>query len=347
MIRLQFSEDDIKAFKDQRLNHPDPRVQLRMEVLLLRAHGLPHNQIQRILGISGNTIRRYLNIYKEGGIEKLKVLNYYRPQGEWMHHKGTLEAYFHAHPVSSVQEAIAKIEELTGIRRGPTQTRKFLKFIGMRRLKTGTIPAKADPDEQETFKQDKLEPVIEEAKAGKRILFFVDAAHFVFHAYLGVLWCFARVFIKAPSGRRRFNVLGALNVVSHELVTVMNETYINAESVCELLRKITDKYVGIPITLVLDNARYQKCALVQDLARSLNIELLYLPSYSPNLNLIERLWKFVKKKCLYSEYYPEFNLFKGAICQCLSSTHTKHKKELRSLFTLRFQTFKNPQIVTA
>ena len=102
----------------------------------------------------------------------MKELNYYRPQCEWMYHKGTLEAYFRAHPVTSVQEAIAKIEDLTSIRRGPTQACKFLKFIGMRRLKTGTIPAKADPDEQETFKQDKLEPVIEEAKASKRILFF-------------------------------------------------------------------------------------------------------------------------------------------------------------------------------
>jgi transposase len=347
MIRLEFSEDDLRALRRQRHNHPDPRVQLRMEVLLLKAHGLPHNQIQRISDTSGNTIRRYFNIYKEGGIEKLKELNYYRPECDLIHYQGTLEAYFRAHPVSSVQEAIAKIEELTGIRRGPTQTRKFLRCIGMHRLKTGTIPAKADPEEQETFKEKKLEPVIEEAKAGKRILFFVDAAHFVFHAYLGVLWCFSRVFIKAPSGRKRFNVLGALNAVTHELVTVMNEAYINAETVCELLRKIADEYVDIPITLVLDNARYQKCALVQDLARSLNIELLYLPSYSPNLNLIERLWKFVKKKCLYSEYYSDFKLFKAAICQCLGSTHTKHKKELRSLFTLRFQTFEKPQIVTA
>jgi transposase len=143
------------------------------------------------------------------------------------------------------------------------------------------------------------------------------------------------------------NVLGALNPITRELITVINEAYINAESVCELLRQIADQYMGIPITLVLDNARYQRCALVQGLAESLNIELLYLPTYSPNLNLIERLWKFVKKKCLYSQYYSDFALFKGSICQCLRETHTKHKKELRSLLTPRFQTFRNAQIVTA
>jgi transposase len=93
-------------------------------------------------------------------------------------------------------------------------------------------------------------------------------------------------------------VLGAIDAITHQLVTVCNETYINACSVCELLNKIwelnDDK---IPITLVMDNARYQRCALVMELAQKLNIELLFLPSYSPNLNLIERLWKWVRKDC--------------------------------------------------
>jgi transposase len=126
-------------------------------------------------------------------------------------------------------------------------------------------------------------------------------------------WCFARVFIPAPAGRKRFNVLGALHAITHELVTVTNDTYINVASVCELLRRLAALELGVPITLVLDNARYQKCYLVQTLAATLQIELLYLPPYSPNLNLIERLWKFVKRKCLYSTYYANFKDFKSAI----------------------------------
>jgi len=117
--------------------------------------------------------------------------------------------------------------------------------------------------------------------------------------FLGFLWSFTRYFIKAPCGRQRFNVLGAINAITHELVMITNDTYINSQSVCELLRKIAGLGLTVPITIVLDNARYQKCALVQDLAMTLKIELLYLPSYSPNLNLIERLWKFVKNQCLY------------------------------------------------
>ena len=187
---------------------------------------------------------------------------------------------------------------------------------------------------------------IAEAKAGQRAVFFVDAAHFVLAAFLGYLWSLKRIFIQSPSGRQRFNVLGALNAVTHELITVTNDTYINAASVCELLHKLADLHLDVPITLVLDNARYQKCDLEQTTAKGLNIELCFLPPYSPNLNLIERLWKFVKKECLYSEYYTDFTKFKTAIRDCLGQTHTTHKDALDSLLTLRFQTFEKPQSVT-
>jgi len=154
---------------------------------------------------------------------------------------------------------------------------------------------------------------------------------------LGFLWSLTRIFIKSPSGRKRFNVLAALNAITHELVTVTNDEYINALSVCELLNKIAALKLGIPITLIMDNARYQRCKLVQELAQELEIELLFLPPYSPNLNLIERLWKFVKRKVLYSKYYENFGSFKEAIQNCLSQTNTTFKAELDSLITLKFQ----------
>lgn len=190
-----------------------------------------------------------------------------------------------------------------------------------------------------------MEPRLEEAKAGKRAVFFVDAAHFVLAPYPGFLWCFVRQFVRAPAGRQRFNVLGALDAITHRLVMVTNDTYINACSVCELLQKIASLSLGVPITLVMDNARYQKCALVKELAFQLQIELLFLPAYSPNLNLIERLWKFVKTKCLYSIYYPDFKKFKQGISACLTQTTTTYKKDLDTLLTLRFQTFDNSRIM--
>jgi transposase len=169
----------------------------------------------------------------------------------------------------------------------------------------------------------------------------VDAAHFVLHPFLGFLWCFSRVFIKAPSGRQRFNVLAALDAVSHQLVTVTNDSYIKAHCVCHLLLKLRLLFPDDPLTLVLDNARYQHCRLVLDVAQILEIELLFLPPYSPNLNLIERLWKFVKKECLATHYYPSFATFKEAISACLDQTQTTHKQALDSLLTLNFQTFDN------
>ncbi|BBO90987.1 hypothetical protein DSCOOX_52800 [Desulfosarcina ovata subsp. ovata] len=174
----------------------------------------------------------------------------------------------------------------------------------------------------------------------------MDAAHFVFAPFLGYLWCFARLFIKAPSGRKRFNVLGALDAITHEMITITNTGYINSYSVCQLLIKLSDKYCDFPISIVLDNARYQKCKLVQNTAKLLNIDLLFLPPYSPNLNLIERMWKFVKKKCLYSKYYSDFEAFSKSILQCLAETSGDYKKELDSLLALNFQSFSKSQIIT-
>ncbi len=207
------------------------------------------------------------------------------------------------------------------------------------------IPAKADPEKQTAYLAQEIEPRLAEAQAGKRAVFFMDAAHFVLAPFLGFLWSVARIFIPAPSGRQRFNVLGALNALTHELVTVTNDTYITAETVCALLQKLAALNLGMPITVFLDNARYQKCALVTSAAANLHIELCFLPAYSPNLNLIERLWKFVKKQCLYSKYYADFATFKDAIATCLSETGTKHKSRLDSLIPLNFQTFKKAQFV--
>ena len=113
--------------------------------------------------------------------------------------------------------------------------------------------------------------------------------------------CFVRYCIPTPAGRKRFNVLGAVDALTKAIIMVVNETTVNAETVCQLLRKLAAHVPEGSITGVLDNARYQKCALVQSYAAALGIELLYLPSFSPHLNLIERLWRFVRKECLYSQ----------------------------------------------
>ena len=265
-------------------------------------------------------------------------------------HAATLETYFKEHPPRTVAEAQQIIKEQTGIERSPTQIQAFMKRLGMKCRKVGYLPGHAaNPDkqaEQATFKTQELEPRLSEAQAGKRRVLFMDAAHFVMGVYQALVWCFERLFIASPSGRQRFNVLGAIDAVTKEIFTITNETYINAESVCLLLTKIAASYGNEMITIVLDNARYQKCDLVLQHAAQLGIELLFLPSYSPHLNLIERFWRFVRKECLYSKYYPKFDGFKQALTDCIQTAHTKHRDDLETLLSWNFQSFEKVKIST-
>jgi len=198
----------------------------------------------------------------------------------------------------------------------------------------------------------KLQPRLEEAKEGKRTVYFTDAAHFVHGAFIACVWCIVRIFIPTPSGRGRYNVLGVIDAITHNFISVCNTTYINHLSVIELLKKIREVHKDdvIPISIFLDNAKYQVCNAVREKAVTLNtayfvhstsIELMFLPSYSPNLNLIERLWKWAKKDCLNCKYYSKFSEFKEAIDNSLNKIITgQAKKELDSLLALNFQLFK-------
>jgi len=201
--------------------------------------------------------------------------------------------------------------------------------------------------DQAEFLESKLRPKLDDAQAGQGHVFFVDAAHFVFGTFLCCLWSFTRIFVRAASGRQRFNVLGAWNAVTRELIAVTNTTVVNTETMCELLRKIADLGLTGPITLVLDNARYQRNAVVQALAAQLGITLLFLPSYSPNLNLIERLWKFTKRRALYGRYHPTFRDFQAAIQEVLDGLSTKYSQQLASLMTLNFQQFDDVSLMAA
>jgi transposase len=192
-----------------------------------------------------------------------------------------------------------------------------------------------------------LKPRLDAAVTGRGHVFFVDAAHFVFGTFLCCLWSFARIFIRAASGRQRFNVLGAWNAVTRELIAVTNTTVVNTETMCELLRKIAALGLAGPITLVLDNARYQRNAAVQALAEELGLTLLFLPSYSPNLNLIERLWKFIKRRALYGRYHPTFADFQAAIEETLDGLPTIHAELLKTLMSLNFQRFENVSLMAA
>jgi transposase len=195
---------------------------------------------------------------------------------------------------------------------------------------------------------------MEQARGNKITLLFVDASHFVMGCdFLGYVYGKVRHFVRTCSGRKRYNVLGALNFVTKKLTTVTNDTYITAAQVCELLKKVADEHVGLPIHLVLDNASYQKCRVVFELADELGINLVYIPSYSPNLNLIERLWKFVKGR-LRTQYYDDFAIFMEKINAITDSTDKENKQAVDRFISDKVQLFddllpvdKNPYLCTS
>ena len=155
MIQVDFCQKDIEIFKIERSRHPHPRVQRRMDVLWLKSNGLPNNQIAQLANVCYNTVTEYLRMYKIGGIEKLKELNFYKPQSDLVQYTTSLEEYFKEHPPASIKEAVSEIEKITGLKRSETQTRKFLESMGIKRRKVGMIPAKADLDKQKKLVQVK------------------------------------------------------------------------------------------------------------------------------------------------------------------------------------------------
>jgi len=153
MIKVEIAEPDRKILKELRYVHPHPRVMRKMEALYLKSLGIDNNLICKILDICPNTLLEYFKQYLEGGIENLKKVNFNRPSSELEGYSGSIEAYFTAHPPSSIAEASAKIETLTGIKRGETQVRKFLKNLKFRYMKTGSVPAKALTEEKKTNRE--------------------------------------------------------------------------------------------------------------------------------------------------------------------------------------------------
>jgi transposase len=317
---------------------PKSAKRMALSVLLLK-EGVKPELISRVAGVSARQVRNYKNAYERQGVAVLKNDVRYKPVSELEVHKDLIRENLLTNPVATAAEASERIENLTGIKRCPTQIRQFMRKLGLKPLKVAAIPAKANPEAQAEFLSAQLEPRIKEAKAGERVLLFMDAAHFVWQLYLGVLWCLTRIFIPAASGRTRINVLGAYDPVNNMLHKIVNREYINSSTVMELLERVRAIYTDKIITVVLDNARYQHCKVVMEKAAELHIELLFLPTYSPNLNLIERLWRFVKKECLYSKYYETANDFESAIVSCLNDINIDKKPKLEKLMTLKFQLF--------
>ena len=352
-FRVQLTEEQQRIVNEERTSHPNPRVREKMLVLWLLHSGLTRQKAAEIVGVGRATVQRYVAAFRRGGPGRPAAVEPQSPgerdgrlsrvdprvlrEATGPHHGRGVRTHLSTDRAAPRSQPGAEVPQGHGpeVPAGPPDPRAAQKNLAEH---------VADPGR---FSRDRAEAP--PGRRGRRDghVFFVDAAHFVFGTFLCCLWSFARIFVRAASGRQRFNVLGAWNAVTRRLIAVTNTTVVNTETMCELLRKIAASGLTGPITLVLDNARYQRNAVVQALAKQLGITLLYLPSYSPNLNLIERLWKFIKRRALYGRYHPTFAEFQAAIQEVLDGLSTTHAEQLKTLMTLKFQQFEDVSLMAA
>lgn len=339
-LSFNISKAEIEKLSYERYAYRQPMIQKRIFAVYLKADLNYSNQmIGLITGLHPNIVSYWIGVYKEKGFEGLVTNNYGTNKSELETYAQNILLSFEQQPPMNAASAAQRISEMTGINRSQQQVRAFMKRHGLKFIKCGHIPSKADNEVQHQWVETELKPAIEAAEKGTIHLLFCDAAHFVLQPFLCSLWCAFRVFIKASAGRNRINVLGAVNAINKEVVTLINNTYITTETLIQFLKMLKEKYSDKPIAIVLDNARYQHCFVVKTIARSFGIHLLFLPSYSPNLNIIERLWKFTKKKILYAKYYDKPKEFHQAIESFFTNINQNFQKELNSLLSLNLQFF--------
>jgi transposase len=342
MIEIHLTDQEIQDLNEA-IDDPShsEKTKIKLLVIRMRHEGAKTGFISKCLNLHANTVTNYLNEFQSGKLPATLEDRYYKPTSSLDPFLACLRCSFRACPVADAKQAVQRIHKLTGIRLSESQSRRFMKNLGLKLRKTAPVPGKCDHQLQFDFYTREMLPRLEEARLGKRKVLFVDAAHFVLGAFLGLIWCFQRIFLKTSPGRQRYNILGAIDSHNQEFTSIRTTENINALSIVHLLDLVREKHPQMPVSLVMDNARYQHCNAVKAHAAKLDIELLFLPPYSPNLNLIERVWKLTKKKCLTNKYHRDFSGFRDAIDQCLDEFEGKLKPELESLLTLNFQFFPN------
>jgi transposase len=304
----------------------------RIRVILLLDDGETYANIAKFLFLDEGSIANYRKRYKEGGIEGLINDNYFGRECHLSNReKVILEKDLKLSIFASTKEVIAHVEVKFGIVYSRGGMTDLLHRLGFSFKKATAVPGKANKEEQKKFvrRYKALTPDVP--------LFFADSTHPEFGPSISYGWIKkGETFdVKTNSGwRKRVNICGAIEINSL-LVIARSFATINKYSICSLLRAIARKTGEKRSYLVLDGASYNKAKIVKNLAKKLKIKILYLPAYSPNLNPIERLWKFMKKKVTANKYYEEFDDFKNSLINFFKGIR-KYKKELETLITDNF-----------
>jgi transposase len=250
-LSLHELEDINEAFDSPEI---EGRYKKKLLVIKMVDTGASQEFVEDVLGVSRSSFTRYLGEFREGGLQATLEDRYYRASSSLEPFWECLRCSFRAAPVPDAKAAAVRIARLTGVRLSESQCRRAMKKMGMSLKKCAGVPARADGQLQLDFYNRELLPKLEEASEGNGLVFFVDAAHFVLGAFLGMVWCFVRPCIRTSPGRQRYSVLGALGSHSKELVSVRTSENINSSSLCALFYEIRQKHPSGKITLVMDSA---------------------------------------------------------------------------------------------
>lgn len=315
----------------------DSRIYKRLHTIILYDDGLSIGKIARLFYLDEETIRAYIDSFMKDGIPDLEIFRY---KGKQAHldkpQLNELKLHLSSKIYLKSEDICHYVVEAYGIVYKPKGMTKLLKRLGFVYKKPKVVPGKADGKVQEDFLKNVLEPCLKMA-SDKNPVYFSDAVHPTHNVQPHYGWILkgSDKAIKTNSGRQRVNINGAICFHSNEVVYREDET-INRDSAVSLLSKIRSKHnTDREITVILDNARYNRAKEVAEYASQHKINLLFLPSYSPNLNLIERFWKYFKEKVC-TKYYEHFGEFKKAVTDFLDNS-TKFKNDLMSLLSPNFK----------
>jgi len=307
----------------------------RLKVILLLDKGWTYEKIAEALFLDEGTIRNYRKRYVEGGVFGLVTDTYSGKRSRLSDRdKELLSQHLRSHIFMEAKEVAVYIQKKFDVKYSVSGVTALLHSMGFTYKKAKGVPGKADAEKQELFILEYMK--IKSQSEGK--IYFADSTHPQHNPVISYGWIKKGEDFEIPcnSGRYHLNINGAIDIQNLDVVTRTCD-WVNADSICDLLRALRNKNpAGEVIHLIMDNARYNRSAKVKSIARDLGIVLVYLPPYSPNLNPIERLWKFFKKKVLYNQYYETKAGFEEA-CAKFFRYIRKYRDELSTLLTDNFQ----------
>jgi transposase len=320
----------------------DKTAYMKLSVLVCLDEGLTQEQTATVLGISSSTVYNCKRKFGEDGLSKYLDRHYVPYSGRLDDEQlAALDTEVDEGLYRSIAEIGEWIDRKFEVQYSQSGLRQLLKKLGFVYKKAGQLPGNVDVKKQDEFMVE-LKQFLEMEMQDHEAIYFMDAVHPQHNTRPDYVWTKRgkEKWIPSNTGRRRVNINAAINFADPTEVQIVEADSINGQTTQELLEKILlhnpDKS---SIYVIADNARYYHFGGLEDwLLDNPQIQILHLPAYSPNLNLIERLWKFMRKKVINLHYYPKFDDFKAAILNFFKNLG-QYKQELASLITPNFQRF--------